>query len=292
MTSVKRLFFLICLILVVGIGATAFLVKYAHRKPATVPVKTPEISGPVQKLIGKSVERRDISSYTYGGGQKHLVFVGGIHGGYEWNSVSLAYEFMDYLAANPNATPQNVRVTVIPSLNPDAVYKVTGKEGRFAAADVTKDVAVLESARFNAHDVDLNRNFDCKWKPTSMWKSKVVNAGSAAHSEPETQALVNFALENRPDMFLFWHSKASAVYASFCEDGILPATDALYKAYGVASGYKAEEAFTSYEISGDAGAWLAKMGIPAISVELTTHEDTDFERNLKGIGALFEYFGK
>ena len=44
-----------------------------------------------QETIGLSVEGRPIEAYTYGNGTKHLVFVGGIHGGDERDNVGLAY---------------------------------------------------------------------------------------------------------------------------------------------------------------------------------------------------------
>ena len=85
------------------------------------------------KTIGLSVEGRPIESYMFGSGATHIAFVGGIHGGYEWNSVVLAYEFLDYLDLNSSTLPMGLTVTVIPSANPDGVFKVTGKEGRFTA---------------------------------------------------------------------------------------------------------------------------------------------------------------
>jgi murein tripeptide amidase MpaA len=114
------------------------------------------------EVIGSSVEGRNIEAYTYGNGATHLLFVGGIHGGYEWNSVLLAYEFIDYLDASLKNTPPHLTVTVVPSANPDGVYDVIGTEGRFALSDIPND-ASTELGRFNAHGVDLNRNFDCKW---------------------------------------------------------------------------------------------------------------------------------
>ena len=67
------------------------------------PVEVTKIddSKPVMTIIGTSVEGRNIEAYTFGKGEKHLFFVGGIHGGYEWNSVMLAYKFLDYLTLNP-----------------------------------------------------------------------------------------------------------------------------------------------------------------------------------------------
>lgn len=287
MSTISKIVLAVCIL--AGIVLAVFMLL----KPTPTPPPAPEpepIAFEEVKKIGVSLEGRAIEAYTYGNGEKQLVFVGGIHGGYEWNSVLLAYELMDYVKANPHIVPDTLRITVIPSMNPDPVFDVSGKEGRFTVADVTTDQKALEDARFNANGVDLNRNFDCKWQPTSTWKTRTVNAGTAPHSEPESKAFVDFVLTEKPAMVLFWHSQASAVYASFCENGILPITNDIYKAYAQATGYKAEEAFTAYDITGDAGDWLAKIGVPAISVELTDHTNTEFERNLKGVQALLNYF--
>lgn len=256
-------------------------------EPVTEPIAE---TGPVHTVIGASVEGRNIDVYTYGTGVKHIVFVGGVHGGYEWNSVLLAYRFIDHLDANPNFVPTGMTISVIPSANPDGVYKVTGKSGRFSAADVSANKEVLALGRFNANKVDINRNFDCKWKPKSMWRSKTVSAGTAPFSEPEAKALRDFVLKNDPDAVIFWHSQSNAVYASECEDGILPATLDIMNAYSRASGYPAIKKFDAYEITGDSEGWLASIGIPAITVELKTHETIEWEKNLLGIKALLTYY--
>src|SRR3990167_5074446 len=172
----------------------------ADGKPAdTTPIK-PQNNKAVS-VIGKSTEGRDITAHHYGQENNEnateLLFVGGIHGGYEWNTVLVAYELMDYLKGNPTAIPENVRVTVIPVLNPDGLNKVVGTisttsaTGRFTQADVSSSQAVKVSGRFNARNVDLNRNFDCDWQSTGKWQNKNVSGGSAAFSEPESQALKN-----------------------------------------------------------------------------------------------------
>ncbi len=244
---------------------------------------------PKQKVIGSSVEGRKIEARTYGNGTTHLVFVGGIHGGYEWNSVLLAYKFIDYFNANPKVIPENLTVTIIPSANPDGIYKVVGKEGIFTATNIPESEATI-LGRFNANEVDLNRNFDCKWQPESTWRNKPVSAGTSPFSEPEAQAIRDFVLENNPTAVIFWHSQAKAVYASECENGILPETLDIMNIYADASGYNAVESFDSYEITGDAEGWLASIGIPAITVELENHQDIDWEQNLASIKALFGYY--
>ncbi len=248
-------------------------------------------SEPKIEIIGTSVEGRAIAAYFFGAGDTVLLFVGGIHGGYEWNSTLLAYQFIDYLKANPTVIPQNLTIAIVPSANPDGLHVVTGVEGRFAAADIPAQTAIVPG-RFNANNVDLNRNFDCKWKPESMWRGEVVSAGSAAFSEPEARAIRYFVWNHHPEAVVFWHSQSNAVYASECEEGILPNTRTVMNAYAKASGYPAVDSFDAYEITGDAEGWLASVHIPAITVELKTHETIEWERNLAGITALLNLYKK
>jgi len=253
------------------------------------------IPNPQIENIGYSVEGRAIESYTFGTADvntaTHLLFVGGIHGGYEWNSVSLAYKFIDHITLNPSIIPEEILITIIPSANPDGLYKVVGKEGRFLQPDIP--AGTDESiGRFNANGIDLNRNFACKWKPESSWRGNTVSAGTSAFSEPEARAIRDFILTQSPEMVAFWHSQGNTVYASECENGILPETLSLMNTYATASGYSAIPSFDAYEISGDAEGWLASIGIPAITVELKTHETIEWEENLNGIKALINKYSQ
>jgi hypothetical protein len=245
-----------------------------------------------QTVIGKSVEGRDIVAYHYGKGDTDLWFVGGLHGGYEWNTALVAYELMDYLQANPNVIPVNVRVTVIPVVNPDGLNKVVGTTGRFTKADVSTTQSVVISGRFNAHNVDLNRNFDCDWQTSGKWQSRTVSGGTAAFSEPESKAIMTYVEAARPDAVVVWYSAAGGVYASSCHNGVLPETLTLTNTFAKASGYPAHQNFDFYEITGDMVNWLAKNNIPAISVLLTNHESTEWQKNQAGVQALFKYYTK
>jgi hypothetical protein len=60
--------------------------------------------------------------------------------------------------------------------------------------------------------------------------------------------------------------------------------------YSKASGYKAVASFDSYSVTGDAEGWLASLNIPAITVELKTHESLDWDQNLAGIKAILGLF--
>lgn len=262
-----------------------------------VPVDTPaeiqeEEADPRVAVIGTSVLGRTIEAYTYGDGERHLLFVGGIHGGYEWNSVLLAYRFIDYFSEFPDAISPDTTVTIIPALNPDGVFKVIGKEGRFALGDVPVDEGVTGNGRFNANGVDLNRNFDCKWQPESTWRGNTVSAGTEPFSEPEAKALRDLVLKERPEAVVFWHSQANAVYASECEDGVLPETLTLMNTYADAAGYASVPVFDAYPVTGDAEGWLASIGIPAVTVELRTHETIEWEKNHTGVMEILATFAK
>ena len=296
---------LVC-VAVIGAGLCALLTppKTAKKVPAAIPTvskpaKAPEkavktapetkTQYPLRAVLGFSVENREIESFTFGNGKTRLVLAGGIHGGYEWNTVLLAYSFVDYLTLHPEIIPENLAITVIPAVNPDGVYKITGRAGRFGIGDVPD--GSKEAGRLNAHNVDLNRNFDCNWKASGVWQNKTVSGGTAAFSEPESAAIRKFVLENKPAAVVFWHSQANAVYGSNCGGNMLPETREIMKAYSEASGYPALSTFGQYEVSGDATDWLASIGIPAMTAELKTHETVEWEQNLAGVKALLDHYG-
>lgn len=245
-----------------------------------------------EEVIGRSVQGRSISAYTYGDGSTHLLFVGGIHGGYEWNSSLLAYNMMEYLEENPEQIPASIKVTIIPTANPDGLYQAVGVEGRFVATDVPADFSYDGTGRFNANEVDLNRNFDCNWAPESTWRGQEVSAGTAPFSEPEAQAIRDFVQRKAISAAVFWHSQADTVYASECNQGVLPETLEVMDTYAQAANYNAVASFDAYPITGDVEGWLASIGIPAVTVELETRRSIEWDRNLAGVKALFSLYGQ
>lgn len=253
--------------------------------PTLPPTPTPDN---LPQIIGASYEGRPIYSYRFGSGPIPIVFVGGIHGGYEWNTILLAYQAMDYFTAQPSRIPANVTLFIIPVANPDGLFAVTQKEGDFAVTDLAEDTF---PGRFNGRNVDLNRNWDCQWSATAVWRNQPVSGGSQPFSEPESRALRHFFLEKRPALVLFWHSAANGVFAAGC-----PETDGLSRQlatiFGSASGYPVYERFAYYPVTGDAGDWLSTQGIPSISIELKTHEALDWEENLAGMLALLAHYNK
>lgn len=255
-----------------------------NTQPATTTATTTPQQNPGETVIGKSVEGRDIVAYNFGTGPKKLLFVGGIHGGYSSNTVAVAREAVDAFKEDPTMVPSGLSVTIIPILNPDGLNKLVGNN--------SPSDSVLASARFNSNDVDLNRNFDCDWQTKAKWQNKTVSGGSAAFSEPESLAIKNYIETAKPTAVVVWYSAAGGVFASNCHGGVSVETDALTKTFAKASGYPAHSSFDFYSTTGDMTNWLAKIGVPAVSVLLTNHTDTEWSKNEKGIKALLEYYSK
>lgn len=256
---------------------------YWPAPPATVEIPTSPVSvepdlvaTSTQTVIGSSVQGRPIEAYSFGTGETDLLFVGGIHGGYEANTVRLAEAVIAELQLNGTIIPESITVHIVPNLNPDGYALPT------SASD--------QQRRFNANLVDLNRNFDCRWAPQSSWRNETVQAGTTPFSEPEAIALRDYVTNIKPKAAVFWHSRGNAVFTSECGDEVFAATNLLMTTYAAAATYEAAGLWTAYQVSGDAEGWLASIGIPAVTVELETRDSIEWERNWAGTLALLELY--
>ncbi len=241
--------------------------------------------------IGTSVDGAAITAYHFGTGDTEILLVGGVHGGYSWNTALLGYQLVDYFDANPSLVPENVTLTIIPVMNPDGLKNTVGTVGRFspaAANGLTEAIRV--AGRFNTNDVDLNRNFDCEWSKTSSWQNRTVSGGEAPFSEPEAAALRDYIETNKPAASVVWFSAEGKVYLSACGGRPSEASGKLANVFGAAAKYPVAEEFNAYAITGDMVNWMAKQNIPAISVLLTDHTNTEFEKNKAGVEALLKSY--
>lgn len=253
---------------------------------STTTVEVTQAAEGEEVVIGTSVEGRDIVAYNYGSGDKRVLVIGGVHGGYSWNTALLGYELKDHFKAQVGTIPEDVTVTIIPVLNPDGLEAAVGTDGMFSASDVSTSQSVLVGSRTNANKVDLSRNFDCNWKADAVWQTKPISGGTAAFSEPEAAAIRDYVGSHEIESAVVLYSAAGGVYASKCGGSTMSDTTTLMNTYAKASGYPGKDSYDYYETSGDLVSWLAKQEIPAISVLLTNHTATEFSKNLKGLEAV------
>lgn len=240
---------------------------------------------PGPEEIGRSVEGRPITVRRLGRGRTDVIVVGGIHGGYEANSILLTRELYDHYARNPDQIPEEITLHFIENMNPDGLHRVTGgvpvEEFDFRTADIVP-------GRFNANGVDLNRNWDGDWQPTSYWRTRVVDAGSAPFSEPETQAVRDYFETVEPAVSVFYQSAADGLWYSGADADWRPSR-LLAEIYAEASGYRLPQPDggpVDYEITGSSDDYFYRVRHRNLTVELRTRFSTEFANNLRGLRAL------
>jgi murein DD-endopeptidase MepM/ murein hydrolase activator NlpD len=229
-------------------------------------------AAPVERVFGTSVQGQPLAAYGLGSGPLKVVLVGDIHGGFEANTYELARQLLAHFEAHPEEVPPEVSLWIVPSLNPDGLET---------------------NHRWNANEVDLNRNADTSldgcagndWSPDTVGSEGPHPGAGGAYpfSEPEAQAMRDFAADAR--IVIFYHSAYGGIFGGGC--GRHVPTARLAEVLSAGTGYPIPaEGWTSYPITGDFSDYLAGQGVAAVTLELTDHNDVEFERNLAGVQAV------
>lgn len=250
--------------------------------PTNTSTPTPTVTitslEPITIEIGRSVNDVSIYAIQFGNGRNSIILVGGLHAGYSPGSVELANLAIDYFRQNPGLIPNDITLYILPNVNPDSPRSPGNLSGRL-----------------NGNGVDLNRNWGCDWQEEVAWRETPVPgaAGTAAFSEPETQALRDFILGLTPVAVVFWEARSAngLVSPGSCSDRSATST-LLATIYGQATGYIISdyEQIVNQQLNGDATNWLDNQGIPAIAVLLPDYTVTDWTNNRAAILALFDTY--
>jgi predicted deacylase len=222
--------------------------------------------------IGFSGQGTPITAIRIGGGPRKLVLVGNTHGGPEANTHQLMLQLIDYYRQRPELVPPEVRLYLIPTLNPDGLAL---------------------GSRFNANGVDLNRNMDTGLDscPENDWSTTVQGAygliadtgGPYAESEVESRLIRDFLLD--ASGAVFFHSNAGLVFPALCEHA---PSIAMAEIFATAAGYTYSRYWPLYQITGGMHDWAASLGIAAITPELITGDQPEFEQNVAGVQAVLD----
>ena len=237
--------------------------------PYPSPTSTPENIS--RQIIGTSVAGRPLEVYQFGNGPIEKMIVAGIHGGYEYNTIILADELIEYLINYPDVIPPDHTLFILRAFNPDGFARSRGFGGRA-----------------NDNNVDLNRNFPSKWQPdwprSGCWDYIPITGGSAAASEPETRALIDFITSQDLKALISYHSAALGIFPG--GQPVDPASVSLAEAIAAVSDYPYPPIEAGCVYTGQFVDWAVDQGIPAVDIELTNHQDSDFAINL-GILSVF-----
>jgi Zinc carboxypeptidase len=226
------------------------------------------------EIIGYSVEGRPLWLYTFGNGEHERLIVAGIHGGDEWNTITLANQLIEHLNQNPDDMPVGITLHILSNLNPDGEARGHNKYGRL-----------------NRNGVDLNRNFPVNWQKDwergGCWNYLPTSGGTAPGSEVETQALMKFVEAHNIQALISYHSAALGIFP-----GGLPwdqSSTRLAQSIAEVSSYSFPPIDTGCTYSGTLADYAVSKGIAAVDLELTNHFDTDFDQNLDILDVLLNF---
>ena len=254
------------------------LTPNAYYTPPVFETSTPfELArGPRPSIIGFSLAGRPIEAYTFGTGERQYLIVAGIHGGYEWNTIALANELIEYIIDSQDVIPEDATLYIIRNMNPD---------GEARAHDV--------DGRVNNNGVDLNRNFPSdnwidEWDRDGCWIYRPTTGGEYGGSEPETRTVMNFIASRNIEAMISYHSAALGVFPG--GDPWEPASKRLAASLAKATGYPYPPIDTGCEYTGTLADWAVENGVgAAVDMELRNHRNTDFEENLKALDVLLNF---
>ncbi len=146
---------------------------------AVIPYKSPGI---YRYVVGKSGRNRPIKSIVIGHGPDTVLFIGSVHGN-ETAGTPLIWQLAGYLGCHRRLV-RGRKIMLLPMVNPDGTEL---------------------NSRYNAHGVDLNRNF------ATANRSNKRRHGFKALSEPETRAIVRAIKQCNPDRIVVFHQPLTCI---------------------------------------------------------------------------------
>lgn len=186
---------------------------------------------------GRSVEARPIFLYERGTGDSSVLVLGSMHGDEEAGG-GVVVRLAEAMATERHDSPRQ-RLVFVPVLNPDGVHRGT---------------------RWNAHGVDINRNF-----PTANWENGerkgIARHGTEPASEPETKLVMALIERYRPRLIITLHAALHVVNY----DG--PGKE-IAERIGALNGYPVSGSI-GYPTPGSLGTYAGvERQIPIITLEL------------------------
>ncbi|MGD2251598.1 MAG: DUF2817 domain-containing protein [Anaerolineales bacterium] len=246
------------------VAATSWVATQAA-PPSPIPTIAPTIAQPTTPIViidytvlGYSAGGRQIELAQMGyPGNQAIVVVGSIDGTQK-DTREAVNDCIDYYASNQSDIPPGTTLYFIPSINPDGN---------------------ANNSRFNAHQVDLNRNWQTgDWTPNPPlpgYTNGLAGAGgSHPFSEPETQALRDLILDlkfgGKQVVVVVFHSSvmrsSGEVYAGYTASGSHRASESLTLAVAQILGYSYEVEWGDYDTPGNVVEWTGEQGIPSVDI--------------------------
>lgn len=243
----------------------------------------PPIIDNMKSSIGTSLSGMPIGYVKIGSGAKKILFAAGMHGN-EVGTVKLAFELIEWLKKRGDLQ-RRFTFFIVPCLNPD------GYEQARRHPDYLKGGVV---GRFNARNVDLNRNFKtptfqsrAQWTRGRNYEEKVdVFSGETANSEPEVKALIKLVKSEKPLLIISFHNAGADVTSNT----IKPAP-ALADIYSDVSGYRREsnEEWMRADRTGTLKEWCEINEFAFLEIEGRSRWSSDWSNQKTAIEKILDY---
>jgi hypothetical protein len=229
--------------------------------------------------IGRSVQGETIKATRIGRGPRIVVIAGTIHGN-EDNTAALVEALSKEFANQSELAPAGVTLYFVPVLNPDGL---------------------LAQSRFNAHGVDLNRNWQTpNWQTDTVSPSGTVpgGGGPAPFSEPETVALSTWLARlgrESAGRLLVLSYEAAYPPSGLVQPGYRivnrkqqtdTAAAAVAKSFAGKLSFLYSPTWTAYPITGEMINWCAEQSISCLDIELPSHNTLSEAQLQQQVGAL------
>jgi len=228
------------------------------------------------EVIGTSVQNRSIFALriTEGNGPKPDVLFMGLHHANEWMSLETVIYLARYFLANAKVNPrvdtilQKANLWFIPLVNPDGleysrIHDNLWRKNRQDNGDGT-------------FGVDLNRNYGYQWGVGNFGTntSDIEYPGPEPFSEPETQAVRDFALSHPPVFSLSYHTAGGWILFPWSYTSQPSSADGLFRGIALQmsayDGYRLlQEGKSNHIKAGNSDDWLYHtLGTLAYTVEV------------------------
>ncbi|ARK32202.1 peptidoglycan-binding protein [Halalkalibacter krulwichiae] len=187
------------------------------------------------RVIGRSVDGRNIYAIKLGHGSKEVMFNGSHHAREHMTTNVLMKMVDDYAKAyaghnsyggyNVRTVLNNVSIWFVPMLNPDGVMLV--QQGANSARNPSQAIVLnngstnFQGWKANIRGVDLNRQYPALWNTITNNPGRPGPAnykGTAPLTEPEAKALYDFTLSRNFMTAISYHSSGEVIYARYNQE--------------------------------------------------------------------------
>lgn len=235
--------------------------------------------------IGKSVNGKNIYTFTLGEGKTH-VFYNGAHHGLEWLTAPLLMKFAsNYIYAlkkdkrlfgfDVSELYMKAKIHIAPMVNPD---------GTGIAAFGTQDPYLLSLNRgndfrknwqSNGRGVDLNHNYDAGFElcRKEEYRLGITGPGPTRYggehpeSEPEVKAICDYVRKNDFALCIALHSQGEVIYYDY--NGKAPEkSHEICKELCKISGYRPDKAEGIASYGGFKDWFIKEFNRPAYTIEI------------------------